>query len=194
MHNSSRRTWLYASALAAFGSCVRAAGANQFARTYQAERAGRSLLPELLEAFQKSHTYSMECAQSMPEGHYGFRPVPDERSFGQQMVHIAEALSAIYTMNIDEKPAPDQPFSEAGMEPVNSKLDVLRTLESSFVLVEKGIARLSDAMLEKRVELLGKPATKLRVLQFLLEHTAHHRGQVIVYMRLKGVTPPAFRA
>jgi uncharacterized damage-inducible protein DinB len=157
--------------------------------------AAGHLVPDLLAAFKVSHTFSMECAQSMPEAHYAFRPVPDERSFGQQMVHIAETLSAIYDMSVEENPpAKDQPFSEAGLEPVKSKLDVLNKVESAFLQVEKGVARLSDTMLDKRVELLAQPATKLRVLQFLLEHTAHHRGQTVVYMRLKGVTPPAFRA
>jgi uncharacterized damage-inducible protein DinB len=196
MHSPSRRSLLYASAVAAFGSCLPAACANHFPHVRQGvERAssGRSLVPELLDAFKMSHTYSMECAQSMPEANYAFRPVPEERSFGQQMVHISEALSALYRMNIEEDLTPE-PLSEAGMEPVKSKLDVLNKLESAFTLVERGIAGLTDAMLEKRVELLAHPATKIRVLQFLLEHTAHHGGQIVVYMRLKGVTPPVFRA
>jgi uncharacterized damage-inducible protein DinB len=187
---------LRASALAAFGACLPHAAAAQFPRAARPDRSpgGRGFIDELAEEFRISRTYTMECAQSMPEANYGFRPSQEERTFGQQMVHIAEALQALYQIHIAEKPPPEQPFSEAGLEPVKSKLDVLTRLDSAFTMIEKGLARLNDAALERRVEFLGASATKLRVLHFLLDHTAHHRGEIIVYMRLQGVKPPVFRA
>jgi uncharacterized damage-inducible protein DinB len=197
MSHPNRRTILRASALAMFGACVPPGWGHQFPRVPRQEERpvpGRNFAAELINEFKVSHVYTMECAQSMPEKSYDFRPTPEERSFGQQMVHIAEALDALYQMLIADKPAPMQPFSEAGQEPVKSKLDVLNKLEAAFNQVEKGVAGLSDSALDKRVELLGAPATKLRVLHFLLDHTAHHRGEVVVYMRLKGVKPPVFRA
>jgi uncharacterized damage-inducible protein DinB len=197
MSDRKRRAIVRASALAVFGACVPSAWTAQLPRLpRQGERAasGRSFVAELLDEFKLSHTYTMECAQSMPEKEYDFRPAPEERSFGQQMVHIAEALQTLYQMHVEERLAPEQPFSEAGMEPVKSKLDVLHKLESAYTVVEKGMAKLSDGALDKRVELLGSPASKLRVLHFLLDHTAHHRGEAVVYMRIKGVKPPVFRA
>jgi uncharacterized damage-inducible protein DinB len=196
MLDSDRRTILRASALAMFGACAPAIWGHQFPRLPRQEERpvpGRNFAAELINEFKVSHTYSMECAQSMPEKSYDFRPTPEERSFGQQMVHIAETLDALYQIHIEDRPAPGRPFSEAGQEAVKSKLDVLNQLEAAFNQVEKGIAGLSDSALDKRVELLGAPATKLRVLHFLLDHTAHHRGEV-VYMRLSGVQPPVFRA
>lgn len=196
MLNPNRRNLLRASALAALGACLPTYAAGQFPRALHPDRQlpARGFVDELGEEFKVSRIYTMECAQSMPEKSYNFRPTAEERTFGQQMVHIAEALQALYQMQVAEKAAPDQPFSEAGLEPVNSKLEVLTRLDSAFALVEKGLARLNGAALEKRVELLGVPATKMRVLHFLLDHTAHHRGESVVYMRLQGVKPPVFRA
>ena len=78
---------------------------------------------------------------------------------------------------------------------VKSKADVMVELKDAFEYVEKAAPQLNDGVLEARVRFLAnREISKRRVLRFLLDHTTHHRGQTVVYLRLSGVRPPLYRA
>ena len=150
---------------------------------------------ELMDEISLARACTVECAEAMPEQHYGFRPVAEERTFGQQMVHIAESVRSLFEVFVQDKTQPTLLFSEAGKELVKSKADVATLLRESFTYVHRGAADLTDVDLDLRVQFLeNRPFSKGRVVRFLLDHATYHRGESAVYMRLNGIRPPRYRA
>ena len=150
---------------------------------------------DFADEIRLSRAYTLECAQAMPEARYNYRPVPQVRSFGQQMVHIGESVRGIYEVFIEGKSFPTTPFSEAGREVVKTKAEIVAGLREAFDYVQKAATRLNDRILEGRVKsITGSEVSKRRMLRFLLDHATHHRGQIVVYLRLNGIRPPFYRA
>jgi uncharacterized damage-inducible protein DinB len=198
MSRISRRGLVQSSVAAALALCVpevwgQGRGLGHIAG--QTPRPSGNFLAEFADEVRLSHAYTVECAEAMPEAKYFFRPVPEVRTFGQQMVHIGESVRGLYEVFLEGKNSPSGTLSEAGQELVRSKADVLLGLRDSFDYVEKAAARLNDANLETRVAFLNnREFSHRRVLHFILDHATHHRGQCIVYMRINGVRPPQYRA
>ncbi len=150
---------------------------------------------EFMDEISLARTCAVECAEAMPEQLYSFRPVAEERTFGQQMVHIAESVRSLFEVFVQDKTQPTVTFSEAGKETVKSKADVVALMRESFTYVHRGAADLTDVDLDLRVQFLeNRPFSKGRVVRFLLDHATYHRGESAVYMRLNGIRPPRYRA
>jgi len=150
---------------------------------------------EFMDEISLARTCAVECAEAMPEQLYSFRPVAEERTFGQQMVHIAESVRSLFEVFVQDKTQPTFTFSEAGKEVVKSRADVVALMRESFTYVHRGAADLTDVDLDLRVQFLeNRPFSKGRVVRFLLDHATYHRGESAVYMRLNGIRPPRYRA
>jgi len=150
---------------------------------------------EFMDEISLARACAVECAEAMPEQLYGFRPVSEERTFGQQMVHIAESVRSLFEVFVQDKTQPTFMFSEAGKETVKSRADVVALMRESFTYVHRGAADLTDVDLDLRVQFLeNRPFSKGRVVRFLLDHATYHRGESAVYMRLNGIRPPRYRA
>jgi uncharacterized damage-inducible protein DinB len=150
---------------------------------------------DLKKAFAASHAYTVDMANTMPEEKYHFKPVPlDEiRTFGQQMVHIGEALTGIYQHFVEQKKTP--PPSEAAKEQFTSKADVIAKLDAAYNYVEAAVAKLTDADLDKPTPFFGHSEVPARhVMRTLLDHSTHHRAQTVVYLRLNGIKPATYRS
>lgn len=189
-------------AAAALGVCAVEMGAVQNERPGRPNRQGGTLfvplftyLPDFSNMLALARDYTLECAQAMPEAKYRFRPVPEMRSFGQQMVHIAESLKGLYEMFVEAKTTGVAPLSEAGQEVVRSRAEVVAQLRQSFQYVDTAVSKLSEYELGQRISFLGdRQLARWRVLDFILDHTTHHRAQSIVYLRMNGIQPPSYRA
>jgi len=194
MAGVTRRVIVQSAALAAIAGCLPKLEAQSGARR-PSSGMSTSAVADFLDEVRQSRAYTLECTQAMPEERFGFRPVPDTRTFGQQMVHLAESFPGLYELLIEGKTAPTHTFSEAGKEQVGSKDDVVRRLNEGFGYVERAALRLKVKSLEDViVGVGGREMTKRRALRFLLDHTTHHRGQAVIYLRMCGVRPPQYRA
>lgn len=197
----TRRALVRTSLAAAFASCLPELWAQRPAADPVVVRptagAGPPIrfIPEFLDELKLSRAYTLECAQAMPGEKYEFRPVPEVRTFGQQMVHLSEAIPGLFELFVEGKKAPTHPFSEGGKEPVLSKEEIIARLGVGFDYVERAAARLNAATLRQTTKIFGgREITKHRMLRFLLDHTTHHRGQTVVYLRLNHIQPPLYRA
>lgn len=199
MSQVSRRTLLRTSLLGLVAGCAPRLWAQSERGGYPRPGLRRGptadSVSELMDEISQARACTVECAEAMPEDHYGFRPVAEERTFGQQMVHIGESVRSLFEVFVQDKPQPTYTLSEAGKEVVKSKADVANLLRESFTYVHRGAADLTDVDLELRVQFLeNRPFSKSRVVRFLLDHATYHRGESAVYMRLNGVRPPRYRA
>jgi uncharacterized damage-inducible protein DinB len=124
-------------------------------------------------------------AEKMPEEEYAFKPTPDVRSFGQLVGHVADAQYMFCAAAMGEKPTP------MGVEKgKTSKADLVQALKDAVAYCDKAYDGMTDAEAAKMVKFFGRDMAKLTVLSFNSAHTDEHYGNMVTYMRMKGVVPP----
>jgi uncharacterized damage-inducible protein DinB len=138
------------------------------------------------------------AAEAMPEDKYGFVPKEGEfkkvRTFGEQIRHVAAANYEFGAAILGEKPPVDV-NGESGPESIKSKAEILKFLADSFVYVHKAINSITD---QNVVELIQSPfgegkVTRLGMATLTVGHGFDHYGQMVVYLRMNGIVPPASR-
>ncbi len=140
--------------------------------------------------------FTLEVAKAMPAASYNFRPVPEEMSFGQVMAHIALAdLGAC--ANASGMPRPAIPEKLVAWSKDTGKVDVdrdsaIQFLSETFEFCNKAIAGVSLEKLDAKPN-PARPMTGYEWLWSYFTHTAHHRGQAEVYLRVKGIKPPEYK-
>jgi uncharacterized damage-inducible protein DinB len=158
--------------------------------------AQNSVKDALLKHWRTSGEFTLSVAKTMPAESYTFRPNPEEMNFGQLMAHIASAdLSAC--ANASGMSRPELPPKIAEWAKNSTKVDVdkdtaIRFLSDSFDFCNKAVAAMTPERLDA---VTGPPARNLTGFEWLwayFTHTAHHRGQAEVYLRVKGIKPPAY--
>lgn len=136
---------------------------------------------------QKQVTAWIErAAEKMPEEEYAFKPDPASRSFGQILGHVADTDYLFCATVLGEKnPSP-------GIEKTKTtKADLTSALRDAFVYCNRAYATLTDAGASETVKAFGQERNKLGVLWFNASHNLEHYGNLVVYMRLKGIVPPS---
>jgi uncharacterized damage-inducible protein DinB len=159
--------------------------------------AQASVKDALARHWKVSGEFTVAVAEAMPADAYTFRPNPEEMSFGQLMAHIANAnLNAC--ANASGLPKPDLPATLVAWSKSQQKVDVNREdaisfLKDTFTFCDKAIAAAGPERLDT---VQGPPNRKLTGFEWLwayFTHTAHHRGQAEVYLRVKGIKPPDYK-
>jgi len=127
-----------------------------------------------------------KTATKVPEDVYAFKPTPEVRSLGELIGHVADANFAICAMAAGENP-PQTGF-EKGKK---SKADLVKGINDSIAYCDKVIASLDDVKGTAAVPFFGTPTPKLSVINFNVQHCNEHYGNLVTYMRLKGIVPPS---
>lgn len=135
-----------------------------------------------IAALYTPHTI-ITAAKQMPEEYYSFRPTPEVRSFGELMAHIAESNFEMTAIAKGET----APVSESA----HTKTEVIKALETSFDYSAKARKDMTKERKEAMVQFMGGTQPAGNVLDFSVFHSLQHYGNVIVYMRLKGLIPPS---
>ena len=148
----------------------------------------------LVKHWKASGDFTIAVANLMPADGYRFKPVPDELSFGQVLIQVARAnLGACAIASGVKRPdvTPALVEQESGKQ-APDKDAILPFLSSSFDFCNQTVAGISP---EKLDAVVGPPNRKMTGFEWLwayFTHTAHHRGQLEVYLRLKGIKPPEY--
>src|SRR5262245_8597122 len=126
----------------------------------------------------------------MPEEHFAFKPVPEMRSFGESVAHVADAQArncnlvsgaGSKTLDADKKKA---------------KAELQAALKESFAICDAVFASLTDARANEMVK-TGQSdfqISKLALLVSMISHSNEQHGYMAVYLRLKGIVPPSTEA
>ncbi|MBS1602983.1 MAG: DinB family protein [Bacteroidetes bacterium] len=150
-------------------------------------QTGDSLIVELSRKWVHAKAYALKMAELMPESSYDFKPVASEMSYKEQMLHLADNivwLSTSYLSPNMAKPKIDTSHL--------SKADVIKIVGEAYDIGLRAQASLSPAQLDKQVKFFAGPMTVRQILLLLHDHQSHHLGQMIVYLRLKGIRPPDY--
>ena len=144
----------------------------------------------------------VDAAEAMPEDKFDFSPeklnLPGSdykgvRTFGEQLKHIAASNYLIWSPITGEKP-PDTVNDGKGPDNMKAKADIVKYLKDSFALGHKAVATLNSSNLVEPIKSSsGRPTTRLFLATFAAAHCFDHYGQLIEYLRMNGIVPPASR-
>jgi uncharacterized damage-inducible protein DinB len=125
------------------------------------------------------------AAQKMPEENYSFKPTPEVRSFGQLVGHVADASYSFCSQAIGEA----NPVT--GIEKTKtSKADLVAALKDGVAYCNKAFDSMTDAKGSEMIKLFNFNIAKLTVFSINTAHTDEHYGNMVTYLRLKGIVPP----
>lgn len=150
-------------------------------------QAKDSLLNQLAEKWNNAKMYTLKIAELMPEEQYNFKPAKDEMSFGEQLLHIAQNMNWLSS---------DYLFANKQNSKSDAKLltkqFILNTVSAAYDSALLVHYRLTAKQLDEAVPFFAGPMARRQILILMHDHQTHHAGQLIVYLRLKGIKPPDY--
>jgi uncharacterized damage-inducible protein DinB len=133
--------------------------------------------------------FILKSAEKMPVEQFGFQPTPDVRSFGQVLAHIADANYLLCSPVIGEA-NPNGTMTKIE-ESKLAREPLIATLKESFAYCDKAYATLTDGNAAEVVPFMNSKRPRVGVLWFHISHAFEHYGNLVTYLRLKGIVPPS---
>lgn len=128
----------------------------------------------------------LRMAEKMPEEHYGFKPAPEIRSFGEAVAHTADTQVRSCVLVSGEAKTVDAAAKK-------TKADLIAALKASYAICDAVLDSLTDASASDMAKLGQSTRTrsKLGLLMGMVSHANEQYGYMAVYLRLKGIVPPS---
>ena len=146
-----------------------------------------SLSADLAKDWEAQKATMMQISNQMPEDTFNFKATPTQRSWGEQILHVAGANVGLMQILGSKVPAP------VINQTSNSKSAILSALSDSFDFGSAVLAEMDDASLQQIVKgpsFFGD-GTRVKFVYRTMMHTENIYGQMVVYLRLNGLVPPA---
>jgi DinB family protein len=141
----------------------------------------------------------VEIAEAMPEDKFNFSPeslnIPSSdykgvRTFAVEVKHVASSNYFIWSPLTGDK-VPESIKDGNGPENLKTKADILKFLEDSFALGHKAASTLTPQNMLLAPE--HSKSSRLHLAEFGVAHAYNHYGQMVEYLRMNGIVPPASR-
>ena len=135
------------------------------------------------------------AADAMPESKYSFTPSNGEftgvRTFAEQVKHLAAANYQLAAGSLGEQPPPGTD-RESAPDSVKTKAQVMDYLKGSFTGLHRAAEALNEVNMDDPIPSKGN-RTRSQMLIDALVHSSNHYGQIVVYLRMNNIVPPASR-
>src|SRR5436305_6172522 len=148
--------------------------------------SGGDLKSIVLKHLKTSEDFTLKVAEAMPEGDYDYKLTPEQMTFGGQLVHLCQGMLHYLAPTQAEKPADKKPAS-------TKKSDVIEYIKASYETAIGEVSKMTDVDLEKSYKMGQRSQSGMELILGMLVYTAHHRGSAEMYLRAKGIKPPAFQ-
>jgi len=141
----------------------------------------------------------IDVAEAMPEDKYNFSPeslnIPGSdfkgvRTFAVQVKHVAASNYFIWSHLTGDK-LPEGLKDGNGPENLKTKAEIIKFLQDSFAVGHKAAATLTTENMLQTAE--GSKSSRLHLATFGVAHAFDHYGQMVEYLRMNGIVPPASR-
>ncbi|MBI3208326.1 MAG: DinB family protein [Candidatus Solibacter usitatus] len=152
------------------------------AGSLQAQNSGVS--KEAKQAYTAIRTNLVKMAEKMPEEHYAFKPVPEIRTFGGLVGHVADSMARTCG-------AVNGQMKNLGASAKTSKADLVAAMKEASAECDKAFDAMTDASALEMVKGPRGERTRLSTLTGVTTHNNEEYGYMAVYLRLKGVVPPS---
>jgi uncharacterized damage-inducible protein DinB len=155
------------------------------AQQQQAADPSRAAVAAARSSWMTAHNNIVRSAEQMSEANFGFKPVATVRSFAQIVAHVADDEMGWCAQVLGE------PLKQTGFEKtLSAKADVIKVIKDAGTYCEKAYS-LTDAQAAAVTTIWGGQQAKIRGLMDNAAHDWEHYGNIVTYMRLKGMVPPS---
>ena len=176
--------------IAVLMACVAGPAAAQTSDGGADELLSTSMAASLKSMHQVIRRNIAEAAAAMPAEEYSFKPTPQVRSFAELVGHVINANFYFCSQAPGEKPAFGGDFEKTA-----GKAALVKGLNEALAYCDAAYDATTDANVGQAVTVQGRgggtPTTRGLVLMFNTTHNNEHYGNLIVYLRLKGIVPPS---
>jgi uncharacterized damage-inducible protein DinB len=157
--------------------------------------SGRFFTDGVQRQFQQIQGLAMKTAEKVGEDLYSFKPTPDVRSLGGVLGHIADGNKLLCTVAsgdaVDFEKIMKDPSGVQVHEKKTSKAEIIAALNETKAFCESVFAKIDDTSGQQPVAWFGgQKMPKAMILTLLNNHVWEHYGNLVTYMRLKGIVPP----
>lgn len=128
---------------------------------------------------------AVAAAEKMPEANYAFKPTPEVRSFGQLVGHVADA-NYMFCAQAAGEPNPAKNIEKTK----TAKADLVAAIKDAVAYCDKTYDGMTDAKGSEMVKFFNFNMAKLTLLSLNTAHTDEHYGNMVTYLRIKGIVPP----
>jgi uncharacterized damage-inducible protein DinB len=128
-----------------------------------------------------------EAAEKMPEANYSFKPTPDIRSFAELVGHVAESMHATCALLKGDQ----IPFERGSIEKKTVKAELVKAMQDAIAACDTVYGAATDESLVKMVKIRQNELPPINLLWNNISHSNEHYGNMVTYMRLKGLVPPS---
>jgi uncharacterized damage-inducible protein DinB len=146
-------------------------------------------LTEAISKWKSASEYTKKVVEGMPQKHFGFKPVKDEMSFEEQLIHMANNMNWLGSEFLSNASAP---YSEKLVVAGKSRKEVVEILGKSSEYISNILSNFNSSELDVLVDFPAGQLSKRQIITLLNDHQTHHRAQLLVYLRLKGEKPPKY--
>jgi uncharacterized damage-inducible protein DinB len=184
----------------ALGQATKSAASASVPQTQQAQQSPPTIASALDRDISAIEKQIMEVAEAMPEDKFNFSPeslnisgsdYKGVRTFAVQLKHVAASNYFIWSPLTGEK-LPEGLQDGNGPETLKTKADIIKFLKDSFARGHKAAATLTTENMLQTAE--HSKSTRLHLAMFGVAHAYDHYGQMVEYLRMNGIVPPASRA
>lgn len=158
-----------------------------FAGAFNCLNSQEALVAELSQKWQNAADYTLEVAKAMPSDRYDYRPTPEVMRFGEQLLHMTVNMNWLGNQYLNAKK-----HSLGDFEDITKKETIIKILEEGFHNAREAMENTTAEELDEVVEFFAGPMTKRQIIHLMHDHLTHHRGQLIIYLRLNGIHPPRY--
>ena len=124
--------------------------------------------------------------EKVPDELWSYQPTPDVRTFAQLFAHVADGQYEFCGVAAEGKGV------EKGIEKtMKTKAQIVPALKEALAYCDAAYAKMTDASAAEMVSFFNMRITKLGAMDFNTAHTMEHYGNLVTYMRLKGIVPPS---
>ena len=184
---------------AALGQHIKSAAAANTPQAQQSQQSPPTIASAVDREISNIEKQILEVAEAMPEDKFNFSPenlnIPGSeykgvRSFSVQVKHVAASNYFLWSPLTGDR-LPEGLKDGNGPENLKTKADIIKFLKDSFALGHKAAATLTTQNMLQNAE--NSKSTRLHLAIFGVAHAFDHYGQMVEYLRMNGIVPPASR-
>ena len=149
-------------------------------------------IEDSIERLENSRKYLLLVADLMPEENYDYKATDESLSFSENLMHIGYALDWHSQSLIGDREARVYQ-TDTVFKPTNkTKAEMMKRIDQTFTEAITLLQEFDPNELDDHLDYFGLNRSKRQICMLLADHITHHRGQMLVSMRLNGLVPPRY--
>lgn len=151
-----------------------------------------AFIEDYLERLENSQKYLILVAEIMPEEKYNYKATPKSLSFAENLLHIGYAADWHSQSLLGGRKTRVWKNDTVYKVADKSKKEIIETINNTFKETIELIKKFDTSQFNDELDYFGLNRSKRQIFALLADHITHHRGQMLVYLRLNGLVPPRY--